>query len=556
MLGLMQQHEMTVDEFLAHAEAWHGRTEVVSRLPSGNLERSSYAAVAQRARQISSALIGAGMRPGDRVATLASNTVRHLECWYGIVGIGCICHTLNPRMFSDQLAYIIDDAQDRLIFVEKQHLPLLAAIRHSLASVERIIVDATPGDSAQRADRLAGTETMESLLSSGVAPCCWGGFDEQLACGLCYTSGTTGQPKGVLYSHRSNYLHTLMSLQRDLLGLSVADVVLPIVPMFHANAWGLVYAAPAVGAKLVLPGSRLDSASLFELMESESVTFAAAVPSVWVAMLEYLRAGGRRLNTLKRIMVGGSAAPASLIEGFEKDYGVEVAHAWGMTELSPTGSVSVRSTQLTNLSRERQLAMRVKQGRCPVGLHFEIKDDEGRPVPHDGQTFGRLVVRGSTVAAGYYRQADLDILDEDGFFDTGDIATIDEYGYMQITDRARDLIKSGGEWISSAAIENVVLTHAKVALAAVIAIPHPKWQERPLLVVQLRSAQQAAKGELLGHLHGKVPRWWLPDDVILVEQMPLGATGKIDKKALREQCQHLGLSPPSPATDSTPSGST
>lgn len=536
MLGLMQQHELTVDEFLSHAERWHGRTEVVSRTPEGSLERTNYAMVAQRARQVSSALLGAGLRAGDRVATLASSTVQHLECWYGIVGIGCICHTLNPRIYSEQLGYIIGHAEDRLIFVEKQYLPRLAGLGKCLASVEYIVVvDAAPGESLEGAVALQASECMERFLQRGGEVCSWGGFDEQLACGLCYTSGTTGQPKGVVYSHRSNYLHTLMSLQPDLFGLSVSDVVLPIVPMFHANAWGLVYSAPAVGAKLVLPGCKLDSASLFELMESEAVSFAAAVPTVWLPFLDYLRSQARRPTALKRILVGGSAVPAAMVAGFEYEFGIEVAHAWGMTELSPTGSVNSRRGNLGALPQEQQLALRVKHGRCPTGLHFEIKDDQGRAVPHDGRSTGRLVIRGPTVAAGYFHQPELDVLDEDGFFDTGDIATIDEQGYLQVTDRAKDLIKSGGEWISSVTLEDIVLSHPKVALAAVIAVPHPRWHERPLLVVQLRPGESATGDELIAPLRGKVANWWLPDDVVLIEQMPLGPTGKIDKRILRQR---------------------
>jgi fatty-acyl-CoA synthase len=408
MLGLMQQHEMTVDGFLSHAERWHGSTEVVSRSPAGTVERSNYATVARHARQISSALLAAGMRPGDRIATLSSNTVLHLECWYGIVGIGCICHTLDPRMISDQLGYVIDHAEDRLVFVERQYIARLAAVRGCLSSVERIVVvDALPGEVLPHAEHLQGIEGKETFVRLGNADCSWGGFDEQWACGLCYTSGTTGRPRGVLYSHRSNYLHALTSLQPDVLGLSAADVVLPIVPMSHANAWGIVHAAPAVGAKLALPGSQLDCASLFELMEGEAVTLAAGVPAAWLALLEYLRMNGRRPSTLKRILAGESATPTSLIGRFKDEYGIEVAPWCGMT----------------------------KQGRCPIGLQMEVKDEAGRPLAHDGQTPGRLMARGGTVATGYYRQTELDVLDEDGFFDTGDIATIDAQGHIRIADR-------------------------------------------------------------------------------------------------------------------------
>jgi acyl-CoA synthetase (AMP-forming)/AMP-acid ligase II len=440
MLGLMQHHELTVDEFLIHAERWHGATEVVTRLADGAIKRSHYSDVASRARRTSAALAAVGVQQGDRIATLASNTAAHLECWYGIVGIGAVCHALNPRMFSEQLRYIIDHAQDRLIFVEKQYLPLLREIWDQLPSVERVVLlDDLPVDCSSR---LQGLQT---FLSHAEGSCTWGGFDEQLACSLCYTSGTTGPPKGVLYSHRSNYLHTLMSLQPDLFGLSVSDVVMPVVPMFHANGWGFVYAAPAVGAKLVLPGSRLDAASLFELIEGEGVTVCAAVPTVWSPFLDHLRANRLRPTRLKHIILGGSAVPATLISGFEQEYGIEVGHFWGMTELSPIGSVSRGCAQLAALAPQQQMALRLKQGRCPIGVDFEIKDDGGRPVPHDGRTCGKLVVRGPTVAAGHYRSGEHNLLDEDGYFDTGEIATIDASGYMQITDRAKDLIKSGGD---------------------------------------------------------------------------------------------------------------
>ena len=533
MLGLMQHDELTVDEFLAYAERWHGRTQVVSHYIDGAIERIDYATVAAHARRVSAALLAWGMRQGDRVATLAANTARHLECWYGITGIGGVCHAINSRISEDQLGYIIDHAQDRLIFVEAQFLPLLQAVENQLGSVERIIVLGSCLE--MPAALLERIEPLADFVGRGGGSSSWGGFDEQSACGLCYTSGTTGSPKGVLYSHRSNYLHTLLALQPDLLGLSAADVIMPVVPLFHANAWGLVYAGPAVGAKLVLPGSRLDAESLFELMESEGVTFAAAVPTVWLAFLDHLRASHRRPRALQRVVVGGAAVPASLVSVFEEEYGIEVAHLWGMTELSPIGSANRRARLPVGMSREQQIAWRLKQGRCPVGVDLEVKDDAGRPVAHDGQTRGHLVVHGRTVVSAYFRRDEANIVDEQGYFDTGEVATIDEHGCLQLIDRDADLIRSGSEWIRCADVESLMVSHPKVAAAAVIAMPDRKWGERPLLVVELVAGERVEGDELLRHLQGRIPRWWLPEVVKVIEQMPVTPTGTLDKEILRRR---------------------
>jgi fatty-acyl-CoA synthase len=530
MQGLMQPWPLTVDRILDHAARWHGAREIVTRSVDGPLVRTTYSQLHTRAKRLSGALLALGIRPGDRVATLAWNTDRHMEVWYATMGIGAVCHTLNPRLFAEQLTYIINHAEDRIVFTDVTFLPVLERILGACPTVERVIVmsdaDTVP---AARISNLAPYEPL--LAAHDAAP--WGGFDENTAAGLCYTSGTTGDPKGALYSHRSNFLHTLLTLQTDVMGLSERDVVLPVVPMFHANAWGLAFSAPAVGAKLVMPGARMDGAAIHELIESQGVTFSAAVPTIWQMLLQHLLATNGTLTSLKRVIIGGAACPEHVIRLFHDRFGVEVLHGWGMTEMSPLGCVGTLTTDVASLPFDEQVPTRVKQGRPPLGIDMRLVDDAGAPVPHDGSAFGRLLVSGPAVSAGYFKAANDGFLDERGYFDTGDVATIDARGFMQITDRAKDVIKSGGEWISSIAIENIATAHPKVALAAVIGMPHPKWDERPLLLVQLKASETATKEELLAFLHGRIAKWWMPDEVRFVEQIPLGATGKIDKKALR-----------------------
>ena len=532
MLGLMQNWPLTVDRILMHAKTWHGGGEIVTRSVEGPIVRTTYAELYDRALRLSNALRALGVAPGNRVATLAWNTARHMEAWYAIMGMGAVCHTLNPRLFIDQLRYIINHAQDRIIFTDLSFLPTLMNLRAKMPSVEHVVVMT---DRAHMADvAFPGALCFEDLIEQHAADARWGGFDENTAAGLCYTSGTTGAPKGVLYSHRSNVLHTLITLQSDVIGLSARDVVLPIVPMFHANAWGLALSAPAVGAKLVMPGAKMDGASIHELIETEGVTFAAAVPTVWEMLLDHLRATGARLTHLKRVLVGGAAAPEALVRAFQDELGVVVSHAWGMTETSPLGTLGAPTPELDALPPDARPHELLKQGRVPFGVEMKLTDDAGAALPHDGRAFGRLKVRGPSVAREYFKGAGGDILDAEGFLDTGDVATIDPLGFMQITDRAKDLIKSGGEWISSVEIENLVGGHPKVALAAVIGVPHPKWEERPLLIVELRPGERATREEILGFLEGKIARWWMPDEVLFVDEIPLGATGKIDKKRLRE----------------------
>jgi fatty-acyl-CoA synthase len=531
MLGLMQDWPLTVDRILDHAQAWHGDREIVAKSVEGPLVRTTYAEVHDRARRLSSALLELGIRTGDRVATLAWNTHRHLETWYGIMGIGAVCHTLNPRLFVDQLCYIINHAQDRLIFTDLTFLPTLLEHRADLPGVEHIVVLTD----ARRMPDAPGLLCYEDLIARSSSDCAWGGFDENTACGLCYTSGTTGNPKGVLYSHRSNFIHTLVTLGGDMLGVASRDVVMPVVPMFHANAWGIAFSAPAVGAKLVMPGANLDGPSVHALLESEQVTLAAAVPTVWQALLLHLRETRGRLTSLNRVVIGGSAVPEALLRAFRDDYGVEMNHAWGMTELSPFGTQSAPSGAVAALDEETQVRYRLKQGRPPLGVELKLVDDKGKALPHDGATFGQLKVRGPFVVREYFRGEGGEVIDDEGFFDTGDVATIDSYGYMQITDRSKDVIKSGGEWISSIEIENLAMGHPKCQLAAVIAIAHPKWIERPLLLVKPRPGESISREEMLAFLDGKIARWWMPDEVLTVDEIPLGATGKIDKKVLRER---------------------
>jgi fatty-acyl-CoA synthase len=532
MLGRMQDWPLTVDRILDHAKAWHGDREIVSRSVEGPVVRTTYAEVHARAKRCSNALKALGIQPGDRVATLAWNTARHLEAWYGIMGIGAVCHTLNPRLFSEQLVYIINHAEDRVIFTDLTFLPILAQIRDQIPTVKHFIVLT---DDAHMTDQLPGALAYETLIAGQSEDCAWGGFDENTPAGLCYTSGTTGNPKGVLYTHRSNFLHTLVTASADVLGIGGRDTILPIVPMFHANAWGIAFSAPAVGAKLVMPGPRLDGASVHELIEAEGVTFSAAVPTVWQMLLAHLRQTGGKLTAMKRVAIGGSAVPEAIVRGFRDEYGVDVTHAWGMTETSPLGTIASPSHKVAEMDEETQLSFKLKQGRPPLGIDLKLVDDEEKLLPHDGETFGRLKVKGPFVVGQYFKADGGEILDSEGFFDTGDVATIDEYGYMQITDRAKDVIKSGGEWISSIEIENIAAGHPKAELAAVIGVAHPKWDERPLLMVKLRPGESGTREEFLKFLDGKIAKWWTPDDVVFVDDIPLGATGKIDKKILRQR---------------------
>jgi fatty-acyl-CoA synthase len=527
------QGPLTVDRILDHAASQHGHREIVTRSLEGPIVRTTWREIHARAKRLSSALLDLGVKPGDRVATLAWNSGRHIEAWYAIMGIGAVCHTLNPRLFPEQLCYIIGHAQDKILITDVTFLPVLAAHRHNMPTVERVIV---LGDGEVLKDcPIADALCSEELIATHGADAVWGGFDERTACGLCYTSGTTGNPKGVLYSHRSNYIHALTTLQADVMGLSVRDTVLAVVPMFHANAWGLTFSCPAVGAKLVMPGQKMDGASILELLETEKVTFSAAVPTVWQMLLAHLKATGQKPTTLKKVVIGGAAVPEAIVRAFHDDYGVDVIHAWGMTETSPLGTLSTPTPEVAALSFDGQMPYKLKQGRPPLGVELKLTDDDGAPVAQDGEAFGRLKIRGPFIAREYFGGEGGKILDDEGFFDTGDVATIDADHYMQITDRAKDVIKSGGEWISSIEIENIAASHPKALMAAVIGLPHPKWDERPLLLVKLREGETATAAEFATWLDGKIARWWMPDEILFVDDIPLGATGKIDKKLIRQR---------------------
>jgi fatty-acyl-CoA synthase len=532
----MQDWPMTLNRFIEFAERLHPDREIVTRSLEGPIERTTYAAMGRRARQLSRALIDDGVVLGDRVASLALNTARHMETWYGVMGFGAVLHTLNPRLLPEQIAWLINHAGDRIVFADPLFVPILEAIADKIPTVERVVIYAAQTPPT----RLKNAVSYEDFIAGRATDVKWGGFDEQTAAGLCYTSGTTGQPKGVLYSHRSNMLHAFAIGQADVFGLRSRDVVLAVVPMFHANAWGLTFVGPMTGAKLVFPGARLDPASVYELIEQEKVTMTAGVPTVWAGLLAYMLENKLRFSTLKRLLIGGAAAPGQMIEAFENELDVEVVHAWGMTELSPVGTCGVLPAKAEEtLDRAGKQKLKQMQGRPVFIVDMRIADEHGREVPHDGKTFGRLLVRGPAVAKSYFRGEGSrnergDIIEPCGHFDTGDIATIDEDGYMRITDRAKDVIKSGGEWISSVEIECLAAGAPGVANAAVIGIRHLKWDERPLLIIEPKPGASPSEDEVLAFLAGKIAKWWTPDGVALVDKIPLGATGKINKLALRE----------------------
>jgi fatty-acyl-CoA synthase len=535
MQGLMQDWPLLCHRIIDHAAIQHGARPVVTRSVEGPIHTTNYAEIRRRALKVAQRLERDGIKLGDRVATMAWNTWRHLEAWYGI---GAVYHTVNPRLFPDQICWIVNHAEDRLMFVDLTFLPLLEKHAHGLKSIERFVVltDAAHMPNTSLKNAIA----YEEWIGEVDGDFAWKSFDENTAAGMCYTSGTTGHPKGVLYSHRSNVMHSMMAAMPDAMGCSARDTVMPVVPMFHANCWGLALTCPMVGASMVMPGAKLDGPSVYELLDRCKVTFTAAVPTVWLMLLQDLEKTGSMLPHLKRVVIGGSACPRAMTQSFQEKYDVEVIHAWGMTEMSPLGSLCTIKPDYAELAGDARLDVQMKQGHPPFGVEMKITDDNGKPLPWDGKTFGRLKVRGPAVARRYFKD-DTEILDKEGFFDTGDVATMDRYGYMQITDRSKDVIKSGGEWISSIDLENLAVGHPKVAEAAVIGVRHPKWDERPLLVIVLKKDQKAGKDEILSFMQDKIAKWWMPDDVAFVDEIPHTATGKIQKTALREQFKDYRL---------------
>ena len=523
--GGMQSWPLTLDRILFHAARWHGHREVISYRDDGVVDRRSYTTISEDAARLSNALKARGIGKGDRVATLAMNGGGHLTAWYAIMGMGAVCHTLNPRIGEDRLSWMLNQASDRILVVDGAFGDLAQRILSRGTPIESVIY-LTPPQGVSPAE---GT-VLEEVLAEHENSCLWGDFEEESAAGLCYTSGTSGKPKGVLYSHRSNILHSLMTIQADMFDLSAGDVVMPLVPMYHANAWGLAFSAPAVGARLVMPGGQLDGPTLYRRMADESVTFVAAVPTAWLGLIEYMEVTGERLPKLTKPVVGGAPLADALLHRFEK-VGLNVTHTWGMTELSPIGGVASALPETMAMPAEARVPYRIKQGRAFFGIDMRIVNDEGRPLPHDGQVSGNLQIQGPTVAERYFNM-DCAITNTDGFMETGDIARIDHLGYMKITDRAKDVIKSGGEWISSIELEQAAASFTGVAMAVVIGVPHPKWDERPLLLIKPLSGAQVSIPALLRHMSLQVPKWWLPDETRILDDIPIGATGKIDKAVL------------------------
>lgn len=533
MLGLMQDWPLLCHKILDHAARQHGNRAVVSRSVEGPITATTYGAIRSRALRVAECLRRDGFSDGDRIATLAWNTARHLETWYGINGIGAVYHTLNPRLFPEQLAWIMNHAEDKALLVDLSFLPLAEKLVPAVPSIRKVIVLTDRAHLPETS--LPGAMAYEEWIAEADGGFSWEAFSEHTASGMCYTSGTTGEPKGVIYSHRSNVLHAMIAAMPDSMGLSSRDVVMPVVPMFHANAWGLAHSAPMIGAKLVMPGPKLDGASLWELLDSEQVSFTAAVPTTWLMLLRHLEETGRKLPHLKRVVIGGAACPRVITEKFERNYGVEVIHAWGMTEMSPLGTLCSLKPELAVLEGEPLYDVKEKAGFPPFGVELKVTDDENRELPWDGKTFGRLKVRGPAVSSAYFGGAGAEQFDDDGWFDTGDVAHIDGHGYMRITDRAKDVIKSGGEWISTIDLENLALGHPDVAEAAVIGIAHPLWGERPLLVIVPKPQTNPAAADILARLEGRVANWWMPDAVVFTEDIPHTATGKIQKTVLRER---------------------
>ncbi|MES2876887.1 MAG: 3-(methylthio)propionyl-CoA ligase [Pseudomonadota bacterium] len=538
MLGLMQNHPLLISSLIEFADRHHGEGEVVSRRVEGDIHRSTYKDVARRARQVANGLDDWKLEFSDRVATLAWNGYRHLELYYGVSGSGRVLHTLNPRLHPDQIVWIINHAEDAVLCFDMTFLPIVKTIHSRCTTVKHFVAlcdaDKLPADSG-----IPDLVSYEAWIGSKSSTYAWPLFDENAASSMCYTSGTTGNPKAALYSHRSTLLHALSSALPDSLNMSARESVLPVVPMFHVNAWGLPYSAAMTGAKLVFPGPAMDGKSIYELIESEKVTFASGVPTVWQMLLSHMQAGDLRFTTLKRTVIGGSACPPAMITAFNDVYGVEVLHAWGMTEMSPLGTVCNLKNKHMAMTSEDKMKVRLKQGRGLFGVDMKIVDSEGQELPWDGKAYGDLLVKGHWILSEYYKGEGSPLVD--GWFPTGDVATIDADGYMQITDRSKDVIKSGGEWISSIDVENIAMGHPAVAMAACIGMKHPKWDERPIIAVLKKPGFDVTREELLQFYVGKTAKFQIPDDVVFVDEMPMGGTGKMQKAKLRVLLQDYKL---------------
>jgi 3-(methylthio)propionyl---CoA ligase len=540
MLGLMQDRPLLISQMIDFAARYYPDVEIVTRTVEGPIHRYGYKDAARRAKQVAEALQGLGIKLGDRVGTLAWNTHRHFELYFGISGLGAVLHTINPRLAPEHVAYIANHAEDQIIFVDLNLLPIVEGVWPHLKTVKHVVV-MTDRAHMPASSKIPNLLCYEELIADKPGTLVWPDFDEKTASSLCYTSGTTGNPKGVLYSHRSTVIHSMMMCSGPVLALTPDDAILPVVPMFHANAWGLVYAAPICGTTLVFPGPKLDGASIYELLDQEKVTLSAGVPTVWLALLDYCAQNKLKMSSVKRSLIGGSAVPYAMIERFWKEHGIEVAQGWGMTEMSPLGTLTRFNKGERELPDADRFAITAKQGRPVFGCEMKIIDDAGNDLPQDGSISGNMVVRGPWIVKGYMKGDGQSQFLSDDWFMTGDVCKIESDGSVVITDRSKDVIKSGGEWISSIDLENAAMGCPGVAEAAVIGVAHPKWDERPLLIVVKRPEANVTKDDLLNYLNGKIAKWWMPDDVQFIDAIPHGATGKILKTELRRHFQGYKL---------------
>ena len=532
MLGNMMDNQLLISGVIEHAEKYHSDAEIVSRTVEGPIHRYTYSDAAKRSRKLANALENLGLEKGDTVGTLAWNTFRHFELYFGVSGIGCVVNTVNPRLFPEQLTYIINHAENKYLFIDLTFVELVESLEEGLEGVEGFIV-LTDKDNMPET-KLKNVICYEELIKEESEEFSWPDFDENTASSLCYTSGTTGNPKGVLYSHRSTILHTWIVSSGNVAKVSSSSSILPVVPMFHVNAWGIPYAGAMFGAKLVFPGPALDGASIYELIESEKPDLLMGVPTVWLGLLQYLNETNNTLESVDTALVGGSAAPRAMIQEFEEKHNVFLMHGWGMTEMSPLGTATVKTKQMDELDIEARYDLQQKQGKAFFGVQMTIADDDGKELPHDGVAFGRLLVKGPTIVERYYKSEN-SARDENGWFDTGDVAKIHPEGHMEIVDRSKDVIKSGGEWISSIDLENAAVGHPGVAEACVIGVLHAKWDERPLLLIVKANNEDPKKEDINSFLEDKVAKWWLPDDIVFVDELPHTATGKLLKTDLRDE---------------------